>query len=376
MSQHDSFFEEQREQSHLKTEIVVCYLEAWCSIVWPQLKAHGHKSIKYVDLFSGPGIYDDGRPSTPLEVMNLLEREEWLQDTLETTFFEEKTSHYERLKEVIYGHPVFTKLRFKPNIKNQAIRQTEIQSVLDIADTGTFTLIDPFGYKDVSLELLDVVSRDRCCECLFFLSVSGIERNVVDIQKRGQFENLLGPSGYRKVTEIANRPHSSLEFMRGLIEALRGELTRLKKVYVLSFCFEYPDRKKPSHCLVFVSKHPKGFEVMRDIMIKRSIKDSDDFPLYMFSPIRRIENTQQEMFTGGMLLALAEELLSVYRGQLRSAQWVLHDQTLMGCPYRDKLVRKALTHLWNAGKIGVEKPIAANKRDRVISNKDTLVFPK
>ncbi len=48
-------FEEQKEQSAIKTEIVTKYFNAWATI----LVKHFQK-IAYVDLFAGPGIYEDG----------------------------------------------------------------------------------------------------------------------------------------------------------------------------------------------------------------------------------------------------------------------------------------------------------------------------
>lgn len=58
------FFDEFREQSLVKTEIVTKYFGAWAKIMISLAKKRNN-NIAYVDLFSGPGRYKDGSESTP-----------------------------------------------------------------------------------------------------------------------------------------------------------------------------------------------------------------------------------------------------------------------------------------------------------------------
>lgn len=50
------FFNEQTESSRIKANIVANYFRKYCKII---LK-HPQKQIRYLDLFAGPGIYNDG----------------------------------------------------------------------------------------------------------------------------------------------------------------------------------------------------------------------------------------------------------------------------------------------------------------------------
>ena len=63
-----NFFEESREQSVVKATIVSKYFWAWAKVIIPAAKAHGGK-IAYLDLFAGPGRYQDGTKSTPLLIL-------------------------------------------------------------------------------------------------------------------------------------------------------------------------------------------------------------------------------------------------------------------------------------------------------------------
>ena len=67
-----SFFEEQREQSLIKTTIVEKYFNTWASIITQTQKRHpdrGIQKIAYIDLFAGPGRYKDGTISTPVKIL-------------------------------------------------------------------------------------------------------------------------------------------------------------------------------------------------------------------------------------------------------------------------------------------------------------------
>lgn len=58
---NDGFFQEQREQSLIKARIVSKYFSAWASVILATQKRYPHNTQKmaYIDLFAGPGRYDD-----------------------------------------------------------------------------------------------------------------------------------------------------------------------------------------------------------------------------------------------------------------------------------------------------------------------------
>jgi len=64
----NSFFDETREQSAIKAEIVADYFWAWAKIIGRTVKGRGDM-VAYIDLFAGPGCYRDGSASTPLLVL-------------------------------------------------------------------------------------------------------------------------------------------------------------------------------------------------------------------------------------------------------------------------------------------------------------------
>lgn len=56
-----NFFKNQREDSRIKMRIVTNYFAAWANIVG---SSPPNRPLAYLDLFAGPGSYDDGNLST------------------------------------------------------------------------------------------------------------------------------------------------------------------------------------------------------------------------------------------------------------------------------------------------------------------------
>lgn len=60
------FFSEQREQSKIKTTILTKYFDDCTKIIGPRFR---NGRIAYIDLFSGPGKFEDDSLSTPLLIL-------------------------------------------------------------------------------------------------------------------------------------------------------------------------------------------------------------------------------------------------------------------------------------------------------------------
>jgi len=99
-----SFFEESREQSIVKTTIVSKYFWAWAKVIIPTAKKHGRK-IAYLDLFAGPGRYQDGTKSTPLLVLQQAIDDPDMRQMLVTVFNDKDERHSQELDAAIKALP-------------------------------------------------------------------------------------------------------------------------------------------------------------------------------------------------------------------------------------------------------------------------------
>ena len=55
--------------------------------------------------------------------------------------------------------------------------------------------------------------------------------------------------------------------------------------YVLPFRFRHPTKGRTSHHLVFVSKHVRGYEIMKEIMAKESSTADQGVPSFEYNPM-------------------------------------------------------------------------------------------
>jgi len=113
----DSFFAEQKEQSKVKTAIVQKYFAAWAGVIIAYLERRPHLSsdrIAYVDLFAGPGHYQDGTPSTAIVVLQEITQDEKLARWVVAIFNDADPATCERLREAIEDLPHIDALRYKP----------------------------------------------------------------------------------------------------------------------------------------------------------------------------------------------------------------------------------------------------------------------
>ena len=117
------FFQEQREQSMIKARIVTKYFTTWANIILSTLKKHPHRTqrMAYVDLFAGPGRYDDQSKSTPLLVLEAILSNSDLSSRMITLFNDKDNANIESLKTAIEHLPGIEKLQYEPRFYNEEV---------------------------------------------------------------------------------------------------------------------------------------------------------------------------------------------------------------------------------------------------------------
>jgi three-Cys-motif partner protein len=107
------FFAEQSAHSRVKADIVFKYVTAWATVMLnPKFNKKGEAA--YVDLFSGPGSYEDGSRSTPLLIVEDLLKKQLLRNGLKTHFNDLSDAHTDSLRQEINKLPGIESLRWSP----------------------------------------------------------------------------------------------------------------------------------------------------------------------------------------------------------------------------------------------------------------------
>ena len=116
----EQWFQEQEQQSQIKAIIVSKYFWVWAKVVIPTARK-GAGKIAYIDLFAGPGRYEDGMKSTPLLILERAVADPDLRDMLVTMFNDKDEGHSRSLREAIAALSGIDTLRFPPEVFNQEV---------------------------------------------------------------------------------------------------------------------------------------------------------------------------------------------------------------------------------------------------------------
>ena len=141
----EGFFEESREQSRIKSAIVAKYFSAWATVILSRMRLRP-KRIAYVDLFAGPGRYDDGTTSTPILVLETALNAPALAEALVTVFNDKDEAHCRSLETAIAGIPGIDDLRHKPIVRNDEVGDRIVGAFEAARLVPTLCFIDPWGY--------------------------------------------------------------------------------------------------------------------------------------------------------------------------------------------------------------------------------------
>lgn len=270
-------FEKQREQSAIKTEIVTKYFNAWANIL-----AARYSKIAYIDLFAGPGIYDDGSKSTPIIIVeSILNNPKFAKRTL-LYFNERETAYFERLKQNVNSVPNISSLAYSPIFKNIEIDYDTPKKFMS-PKVPSFCFFDPAGYKGLSLELIYAFGKDFGTDIIFFFNYNDINRAISNAKVSSDMIHLFGLQHFESLREkIQNQSGQNREsiVVNEMAESIRERGIR----YVLPFRFKFSGKERTSHYLIFASKNVKGFSIMKDIMYSIGEKDFQGIGTFEFIP--------------------------------------------------------------------------------------------
>jgi three-Cys-motif partner protein len=126
----------------------------------------------------------------------------------------------------------------------------------------SFSFIDPFGYRGLSLKIIKGVIKDWGCDCVFFFNYNRINAGISNQVVSGHIEALFGKE---RADQLRSRlPGLTPQLREALIlEELAAEIKSLGGTYVLPFTFKNSSATRTTHKLVFVSKSFKVYSIMK-----------------------------------------------------------------------------------------------------------------
>jgi hypothetical protein len=164
---------------------------------------------------------------------------------------------------------------------------------------------------------------------------------------------------------------SSSERELSIIETISHALRERAGQYVLPFRFKSDSGKRLSHHIIFVSKHIKGYEIMKDIMAKESTDLEQGVPSFEYNPASR---RQPLLFEYSRPLDdLADMLMEDFAGKTVTMKQI-YDQHNVGKPYISRNYKDILSKLEAEGKIQTNPP-ANKRRKNTFADAVKVTFP-
>ena len=354
----NSFFNEQKEQSLIKTRIVEKYFWAWAKVIISTIKNNVDPKIAYIDLFAGPGRYEDNSKSTPIKVLETAISNPDMQNMLVTVFNDADAGHVSSLQEAINSISGIKNLKHKPLVINHEVGENIVKKFNEQELIPTLFFVDPWGYKGLSLQLINSVVRNWGCDCLFFFNYNRINMGLSNEIVRDHMNALFGQTRADEIREelkILTPKDRELTIVEAICEALKEMGTK----YVLPFCFKNETGRRTSHHLIFVSKHIRGYGIMKEIMAKESSEQNQGVPSFEYNPATYRQPLLFEL--DRPLDELEAMILDVFAGQTITMHDI-YSQHHVGKRYISKNYKAALNNLEAQSKITADPP--ANKRRR------------
>lgn len=362
----EEFFEEPSDQSSVKAAIVSNYFKAWAKIILGvQVRYNKPRRIAYIDLFAGPGKYQDGSYSTPLLVIQQALQNEDIREALVCLFNDANENNIIALRQNLETMDGITSLKYSPDFYNIKIETGQIFENKNIIPTLLFA--DPWGYTGISLEMLGSILQSWGSECIFFFNYNRINAGLTNPFVTEQMNAIFGEKRADELRAILT-PLSPKQREEKIINEMESALKEAGAKHVLAYPFRKGQGVSTSHHLIFATKNEKGHRIMKGIMAKLGVEigsgvselefnRSKQIPFLFEDPIEKLSEALLQDFSGKTL-----KMIDVY---------IEHNQ---GKNYTVPNYKKALLLLEGKSLI-IAKPSADERQQNTLGDNVTITFP-
>jgi hypothetical protein len=157
-----------------------------------------------------------------------------------------------------------------------------------------------------------------------------------------------------------------------VIEELVAAIKRQGDRHVLYFAFKNDADSRTSHYLVFVTKHPRGHQIMKDIMAKESSWSEGGVPSYTCTAVPR-EATLFDALEDP-LADLERDLLRAFAGRTMTVGQVCAQHGLTS-DYTPTNYKTVLKRLEAANRIKATPP-ASGRPPNTMADRVVIQFPQ
>lgn len=322
------------------------YLDQWLPKMMQKFP-----EVVFLDAFAGPGEYSGGEPGSPMIALTVFKKHPRLHQVagnIHFRFVEEREDRAKHLKRTVAERMP----EIPGNATHEVVTSTFEKAMASIRSKygqngifpPTLAMIDPFGYSDVTMDLLSEILRNPSSEVYLTFMDPFMERFLQGGGIDHALDRFFGSDAWRKA---AHHSDQSARF-RALVEALKRELKSGRAQHVVHFDVNKSQRKK-AYTLVHATNSLIGCDAMKRAMWKADEKG--DFK-YVAG-----DNLQPVMIDATVDHAeFGEEILAKFGdGKWHDSKTVRDFAKSDATRFHEGHVVKTIAHLEKSGRVRIER---------------------
>ncbi len=273
-------------------------------------------------------------------------------DQLVTVFNDKDGDNTSTLKEEIEKIGGIDGFKYPPKVHTNEVGVEIVEQFEGMNFIPTLMFVDPWGYKGLSLRLINSVLKDWACECIFFFNYSRINMGLSNDTVKEHMEALFGENRAAAL-QVRLGTLSPEKRELAIVEELCVALKELGGKYVLPFAFKDASGSRTKHHLFFVSKHPLGYGIMKGVMAKESSSVQQGVSSFAYNPADKDHPNLFGFVTTPEVLE--KLLLDRFAGQILTMEQV-YEQHNVGTPFISKNYKDVLAKLELEGRVTATPP--------------------
>lgn len=332
------------EQTLGKHLVLRNYLNGWFPIL-----GSWKRRLLFVDGFAGPGEYKGGERGSPFVALDCIRqhKNEGRLNGIEVVclFIESDAARADHLRGLL------EKETDVPDTKLQVLQGNFDESMTEILDyikeqnaklAPAFVMIDPFGPKGSSMNLIGRVLQNDRSECLISFMYEPIRRFHKQPEYQRPLDELFGTTNWHVCLDIDNE----LERKQFLHQLFTTQLKQHGARYVISL--EMWKGNRHVYTLYFATGNPKGCDLM-----KKTIWKFDPTGGFSFKGYLAGQMTLFETDTEPLVAQLRNRFGSAWVPVEQIEEFVMSDETEY---HSGQLRRDTLQRLEKENRLDVTRP--------------------
>lgn len=260
------FFKKQTPSSRIKANIVAEYFPQYCKI----LLKKPQPEIRYLDLFAGPGLYEDLSHSTPLLIAKSCANDKMLSQKVRLIFNDNKYSA--ELKQNFHKYFSPDTFHYEPRFGNKTVGEDDkitsylTKDVIKPNPHPTLLFFDPWGYKGIDTITLAKFLEHWGNEIFLFVNIKRIHA-AIENDKFDALMQSLFPTTFKKLQHNRRYKASVHERLSLIMDNLASEFKNAVNgaLYHSAFKFQEEDSRTTSHYIIHFTTHTKGYELVKQV---------------------------------------------------------------------------------------------------------------